>query len=194
MMMRRLVLSAGSLLLSLLPASALAQSEPKVGLSMGVPTAISLIWRVNDRIALRPEFGFSANSTTTTTTTTIPGISAPTSTATISGWTLAPAISALIGIAKWDAVRAYVTPRFVYSRVSLSSQGTTALPATSSAFGVAGAIGAEYTLHRRFGVYGEAGLAFSRQTSKMTIAGLSTGQSRSHDFGIRSAVGAILYF
>src|SRR4051812_40532108 len=70
-----------------LPGTGSAQDAPKVGLSMGYPAAIGVIWHVTDRLALRPEMSVTKSAsefigssitfssggvpvTTTTTTTT----------------------------------------------------------------------------------------------------------------------------
>ena len=58
--------------------------------------------------------------------------------------------------------------------------------------------GAQYSLHRRFAVYGELGAAYSRANNKSessTQAGFTLPvRQRSHGWGNLSAVGIIVYF
>ncbi|HZR23016.1 MAG TPA: hypothetical protein VFA59_05460, partial [Vicinamibacterales bacterium] len=47
-----------------------AQQEPKIGLVMGYPAQVGVLWNASDRIALRPEFGFTHDSNDSTSLTT----------------------------------------------------------------------------------------------------------------------------
>src|SRR5881394_3551642 len=48
-----IVLSVVALWLS--STAAQAQDEPKIGLTMGYPSAIGVLWQLTDRVAIRPE-------------------------------------------------------------------------------------------------------------------------------------------
>lgn len=144
---------------------------------MATPSAVSLIWHVSDSIALRPEFGFTFG--------TAEGKGAAAGGKTDSS-TLSPGFSVLFYVARWDALRTYVSPRYVYSRAhneNSSPGGSNESTATSHS--VSGSLGAEYALHRRFGVFGELGITYSDAETPNTT---STGWAH------RTAVGAILYF
>ena len=59
--MKRLMLGV-SLVLSV-GANALAQDAGQVGVLLGFPSAVGVIWHVTDNIAVRPEVSFSTGST-----------------------------------------------------------------------------------------------------------------------------------
>ena len=158
--------------------SAFAQQDTaKAGLVMATPSSVSLIWHVNDSIALRPEFGFSF-STAEGRENAAGGKTEST--------TLSPGFSVLFYTARWDAVRVYVSPRYLYSRAhNENSSPIGSNESTASSHSVSGSLGAEYALHRRFGVFGELGITYTDAETPNTT---STGWSH------RTAVGAILYF
>ena len=95
--------TSGSLLLvaCLIPVPAFAQDSPKVGLVMGYPAAISVVWHASDQIAIRPEITFAASSSSTTAL----GLDLESD-----QFSVSPGVSALFYLAKWDAVRTYVSP------------------------------------------------------------------------------------
>ena len=51
----RIVWTSALILLVCGMGSANAQDNPRVGLTMGYPTSIGVLWHVTDRIAIRPE-------------------------------------------------------------------------------------------------------------------------------------------
>jgi hypothetical protein len=163
-----------SILLSALACASpvFAQSDAKVGLAMGTPTALSIIWHVSDRLALRPEFNFSSSNTENDFSGT-----------TFDSSTVTPGVSALFYLSTWDNVRAYVSPRYTFSH--LSARSSSGSSQTSDGHALAGSIGAQFTPHRRFGVYGEIGLGYAASDS---------GDASQSSVGLRHAVGAILYF
>jgi len=164
-----------ALLALLLPASAFAQETPKVGLVMGVPAAASVIWHISDRVAIRPEISFATAGSEAL------GVDA-------NQTNVEPGFSVLLFTARWDNVRAYVSPRYVYSHST-----TSALVADvgTHRHEISGSVGAEFTPHRRFGVFGEVGVAWERSTSD---AGSFLGEVIVSTWRVRSAVGVILYF
>lgn len=170
--------ASAAILITALPMSAFAQQDsPTAGLVMATPGSVALIWHVNDSVALRPEFGFNRS------TATGKGLAAG-GEQTLT--TVSPGFSALFYFARWDALRTYVSPRYIYSHASSESEspgGTSESTASSHSF--SGSIGAEYLLHRRFGVFGELGLNFSSADSPTT---------ETTAWNQRTAVGATLYF
>lgn len=185
---------------------AAAQETGQVGVTMGYPASIGVIWHLSDRIAIRPEVsaqqisttstsvitsyvGFGSNATTVTTTTQ----------STSDQWTIGVGASGLIYLQRWEALRTYVSPRFAYTRSTSSSTSSSSLAGgagttefTSNAYFVSGSFGAQYSLARRFGVYGELGLGYTHQSTENTFA--AAGSNTAHTIGTRSGVGAIFYF
>jgi hypothetical protein len=195
--------------------SAYAQDAPKVGMTMGYPGSIGVIWRIADRIALRPEMSLT-HATGDSTGGDLVGAT-PLSTDETTG--IGTGISALFYMGRWDALRTYASPRFVYSRssTSASSGGTIAGPSTSestvSSYTLAGSFGAQYTLGRRFGLFGEVGLSYGRTSTSLSstfttsftsivngvvtqatrIQALQSG-SHSNALATRSGAGVIFFF
>src|SRR4051812_20928962 len=189
-----------ALAIGALPGSASAQDEPRLGITMGYPASLGLIWRISDGLALRPELSFStsSNELIATTSLTTGGSTAATSVNTNDNWQLGIGLSALFYLSKHDALRAYVTPRWSYTRASSESTNTPSTLVTSSTGNVnalSGSFGAEYALSRRFSVFGEVGLGYTHTTNDPTgTPGILTTSSTSHVFGARSGAGVALYF
>src|SRR5262245_10452498 len=139
-----------------------AQDTPRLGITMGYPAAFGVIWNVNDRLALRPEVTISKSSAESSGS----DILGPAPVLTSDATQLGAGLSALIYFGTWDAVRAYVSPRFTYSRSSTSmNPGSTVLPSvttdtTGNAYATTGSFGAQGSLGRHFGVFGEIGAGF----------------------------------
>jgi hypothetical protein len=184
------------ILLATLGASrAAGQEAGGVGAVAGYPASIGILWRALDRVAIRPEASFNGQWSDSSAGQGTPA------TVSTSGSTTSVGVSALFYFTERDGLRPYFSPRFSYGRsasttdaASLSGGGS---HSTGNAYSVAGSVGAEYTLGRRFAVFGELGLGCSRQTSSLrysgtTSSGTSTGSSTS--FATRSAVGVILWF
>jgi hypothetical protein len=190
-----------------LPGTGSAQSTPKIGLSMGYPAAIGVVWHVTDGVALRPEISvskstsefigssitFSSGSLVPVTTTT---------TTTTDAWQVSAGLSALFYLSRHDALRTYLSPRWAYTRVSSSpsssnSAATTTLTGTTGhANFVSGSFGAQYAISDRFSAFGEVGLAFTRTVSSPLVNSsfLTVGGSTSTNIGTRSGAGVIVYF
>lgn len=209
--MRRLAATMGAVMIAFGgAASAAAQDAGKVGITMGYPASIGVIWHISDRIALRPEISLQQISNTITSTITVTtGITqsggvittSTTTTATSDQWTAGYGVSALFYVRQWDALRAYVTPRFQYTHGSSSStsnvSSVSSIPGSATEFSqnaytVTGSFGAQYGLGSRFGLYGEVGFGYTHQTSEnsFAVAGNSTG----HTVATRSGAGVIFYF
>lgn len=182
-----------------------AQESGRFGITMGYPASIGFIWHLSDRVAIRPEISFSQNTADSTSTIVFTSngtrVTTVSSTAANDQWTVGVGASALLYVGRWESLRTYVSPRFVYTRNSATSTETTSATVTSiqpasefisQSYFVSGAFGAQYALGRRFGVFGEVGLGFSHNTTDSTQNG--AGTSRGHTIGSRTGAGVILYF
>src|SRR4029079_161503 len=124
------------------------------------------------RVAIRPEMSFVQTSTDTTTITTLTfttplGIQTQTTRAqfTTDNTTVGTGVSGLFYLWKREALSAFVTPRYAYNRgTSTTTGGGIALPTDGAVTQPlsSGAFGAEYALGRRFSVFGEIGLGYTR--------------------------------
>jgi hypothetical protein len=166
----RILLLVGSVLL--VAPAARAQDRGQTGITFG-PNAVGLIVHAPDRVAIRPEVLLSKTWNDTEDITT---------------WNTG--VSALLYVARWDALRTYVAPRILYARTSQSGTPMS----VGSFYDFSGAFGAQYSLHRRFGVYGEVGVAFRRSTGTATLSAITTSQPAVYGASTRSGVGAIFYF
>jgi hypothetical protein len=212
----RLSLAFAVTALLLCPLSARAQDEPKVGVTMGYPSAVGVLWRVADRVALRPEF------TWTRTSFEVPAFSDPllgtvSPASTSDSWQTGTGVSALFYLSRFENLRTYVSPRFSYS-YSSSSSGLPNTAASSSsdvwAYTTSGAFGAQYGLGRHFGLFGEIGLNYTWSTtrsslveSRTVLVGVGPGgpitstttmtirtDQQSHTVATRSGAGVIFFF
>lgn len=189
-LMKRVLRTVAVLLFVSLPAA--AQESGQVGVAMGYPGSIGIIWHASDRMAIRPDFNL-----TKTTSENTGGFSG----SKVDGWALGFGLSALIYTGKKDNLRTYFSPRFAYGRSSTdsdSSSSTSSSETTANSYTFSGSFGAQYSLSRRFSVYGEAGLLYSRNDatfkSSALLSGVTTGTTTSHGFGTRGAVGVVVYF
>jgi hypothetical protein len=184
--------------LSFLVAPSVSAQDPgQIGITMGYPTAVGIIWHLSDSIAVRPE----VNLTTSTTNVSLSSTSAT---------AYGVGVSALFYVKHWDALRAYVAPRYAYQHGSATSSIGIDLPlplpidlpsfqtsTATSEHNFSGVFGAQYLLHRHFGFFGEVGAIYSTVSSTYTATPplpASEANPRSHAFGFRSAVGGIFYF
>ena len=183
-MTMRVVRTAALVLLVCGVGTAHAQSNRRVGLTMGYPAAIGVLWHVSDRIAIRPEIDFSRVAVTSETTSTVfPGIGDE-----VTSRIVKPAVSALIYLARRDELRTYVTPRFAYS-----SSDTSQSDQSSSTYFVSGSFGAQQQVGGQFAVFGELGLEYTRGTTRLSATTLSITSRRS-GIASRAGVGVALYF
>lgn len=177
-------------------APAAAQDAGSVGLTMGYPAAVGVVWHVSERIALRPDFTVSTSTTESTSTNDsifVPQVSTTTSTS----WSTAVGLSALLYLNSADQVRFYVAPRAAYLRTSIDIDDDQSLAAafdnTSTGFVAAGAFGVQYNAHERFAIFGELGAQYTSQSSTSEfLTSRTRGENRTA--GLRSAVGVTLYF
>jgi hypothetical protein len=168
------------------PAS--AQEKGKIGLTMGYPAAVGLLFHVTDKVAIRPEVSFATSSTE---------IEGGLITGSSDAFTIGTGVSALFYLQAWDDVRVYVSPRWTYSHGSSSSSFSGLGPIEDSddstnTWSLGGSFGAQYGLGKRFGVFGEIGIAYSQsRLSDETVIDFATKGS---GFGSRAGVGVIVYF
>jgi hypothetical protein len=156
-----------------------AQDAGHVGLTIAFPAAVGVIWQATDRLAIRPDFQFSQSSTGSLSSSSL---------------STAVGVSALFYVRKWDNLRAYVSPRFGFQHTSLTTTGSTVNPFSQDQYSYAGSFGAEYQLHRRFAVFGEAGIGYSHTVMDNPLGFGASVSNTGHIWGTRAGVGAIVYF
>jgi len=162
-----------------------AQESGKAGITMGYPASIGLVYHLTDRVALRPELTFSRASSESESRLTL---------LTNDSSSLGIGVSGLVYLRRWERLRAYVSPRYIYSRsrsTSESSFGFEANTTTISSHTGAGAFGAQYSPHDRFSVFAEVGVGYTAQQNKGTLSGVRITTST---VGSRTGVGVVFYF
>ena len=114
-------LSLSVIAFSALPAAA---QDKKVGVTMGYPAAIGLLWRASDKVAVRPELNFTGGS----------GESSGTFVVESDSWAIGTGVSVLFYLKKYDRLQTYFAPRFSYAHTSSSSDidGPVTTPEASS--------------------------------------------------------------
>jgi hypothetical protein len=172
--------------LFLFPTAAVAQEEGKIGITMGFPASVGLLWHATENLAVRPEFSFAWNSTETGTVET-------------DGTSFTTGASVLFYLRKWENLATYVSPRYSFSRSSSSTAASSGdSERTSRSHLFSGSFGAQYWLGDRFSAFGELGLGYQRGRSESDLGvdlPIETGfTSTSHSFATRSAVGIVFYF
>lgn len=198
------ILLAISVTIVLLPGVAAAQETPRFGLVMGYPAQVGVIWTVADRLAIRPEVNWTRTTTESVTTSTIftgTGFTPTSVTTTSESNAVGAGVSALVYLQTRDALRTYVTPRFTYARVTSSNDFSVALPVgapapvqtRSSSYTVAGSFGAQYSVARHFGIFGEIGLQYGHNSISPPSSLIQT-DSKQTSIGLRSGAGVILFF
>jgi opacity protein-like surface antigen len=164
---------------------AAAQDKGDSGISMGYPASIGFVFHVADSFALRPEVSFIR--ATSDQETAFGGFSSESTVVNVG-------ISALVYVGRWDNVRAYVSPGYSYSRLD-GSINSSILPTTDTSTQTGhtfkASFGAQYSLHERFSVFGEAGL---ESVIRRIDSDRSPVETESTTFGSRTAVGVVFYF
>lgn len=155
---------------------AAAQNDRSVGLTIGYPTEVGLIWQAADRVSIRADTFFSSSWSDSETPDAGDGfLQFFGGSSSTSGRTFGVGVSVLITVAKWERLRAYLAPRAAYARSSTESElsfsarlpGTTTVipPATfetkvsTQTYGAS--FGTQYGLGDRFAAFGEVGVAYS---------------------------------
>lgn len=163
--------------LLLLPSAAAAQEERSVGLSMGYPASVALLWHTTDRIAVRPELTFST-------------VSSEAGDRDSSGAALSVGAAVLFYTLQRDALSAYLAPAYTYAHATAES--SSGLESTSRTHQVTGSFGVQYRLGERVRAFAETGLAFS--SAENEAEDIFNSRTSSDRFGNRSAVGLVFYF
>jgi hypothetical protein len=190
----------------LLPRAAAAQDTPRFGVVMGYPAQVGVVWTIADRIAIRPELNWTRSTIESTATSTIfngAGVTTTSVTTTSDSNAIGTGVTALIYVSKRDALRTYVAPRVTYSHTTTSNDLAVLLPnlvppsteTTTTTYTVSGSLGAQYTAAKHFGIFGELGVQYGRNTlSPPSSLPLGRGDARQTSTGLRSGAGVILYF
>lgn len=180
----RKVLGVLAVVLAMVPSSALAQEKGKIGVTMGFPSGIGLLWHVTDDIAIRPELTLSWSSSESDF-----GDS--------DGFGIGTGISALFYLKRSDNLATYFTPRYSFVHSSTERRFEPELPvidpeteSSSNSHTFSGSFGAQYFLGSRFSIFGEVGLSYLHSSSDSDFGSDPTASA----FGTRSQVGVVLYF
>jgi hypothetical protein len=200
--MRCAVLFVTTLLL--LPRAAAAQDTPRFGIVMGYPAQAGLLWRIVDRVAIRPEVNWTRSTFEAVTTSTFfngTGITTTSVTTTSESNAVGTGVTALIYVSRRDALRTYLAPRIAYSRSKTSNDVSTsianvvpaAIETATSTYAVSGSLGAEFTMAKHFGIFGEVGVQYGRNTLSPN-APLGRSDTTQTSIGLRSGAGVILFF
>lgn len=200
--------------------SALAQSEPRFGVTAAFPSSIGFQWQATDRFAVRVDGSYTYSSTETSSndddilrlipglpsTLPLPSFHIETRTESHNHAT-ALAISGLFTIHRRDQFRLYLAPRIGVSWSQSATTTTTTvsglvlpppgsiLPERAAEFSAtsptAGAsLGAVSRLGDRFGVFGELGF----QYSKSDLGDDLFAERSAIAVGTRAGVGVIVFF
>jgi hypothetical protein len=167
-----------------------AQSAGQVGVAMGYPASIDVVWHVFDRLALRPELTLGTTSGETSST-------GQTFASTVDGWNVGVGLGALVYTRRWDRLRTYVSPRVAWSRSTANSgtapAGGALSDSTSTVYAASLSFGGQYALGRHFAVFGEVGYAYNHDDVVYT-SGTARTDAITRTTGPRTAVGVVLYF
>jgi hypothetical protein len=157
-----------------------AQEKGQTGLTMGYPASVGMVWQASDGFALRPEFSFG----TTSIDSSSAGLRDTTS--------LGVGLSGLFYVGRWESLSTYVSPRFVYNRLSIGPSG----PSTeSNTYSLTGSFGTQYAMNRRFGVFGEVGLGYSHGDQQFETGSIPfTSTTTTDSWSTRTGIGVLVYF
>lgn len=146
-----------------------AQEHGRVAVDLGYPPAFAVLWRVSDRIALRPEFSFSYSA----------GGQNP------KVWTVTPGASALLSIHSIEGTTPYVGARLAGFWIKDG-------PGPEQWLGAV-LVGARHSIERHFGVSGETGVAYTRLRFRFGPAGTPVAADV-WNVAPTGRVSALLYF
>ena len=179
--------------------SAAAQEAGDVGVTMGYPGALGIVWHVTDGIAVRPDIAFTrSTSESTTSATGVFSGAGLSSTSTSDGWGTTVGVSVLVNVRTIERLRLYLAPRLAYAHSTTDNEtgltgALTGFTAKTTGVLASGSFGSQYNVHDRFAVFGELGLQYTTQTTTSDFPGSST-EAEGTTFGLRSAVGVTFYF
>ena len=145
-----------------------AQEQGRVAIDLGYPPAFAVLWRIADRLALRPELSFLNASNGGTAV-----------------WTITSGGSALVSIRPTGALTPYAGARLVGS---WTKDGTGVEQWVAS-----GLFGARYAIERHFGISAETGLAYTKLRFRLGPGGTFI-PSDVWNLAPAGRVSALLYF
>ena len=167
--------------------TARAQEPGKIGITMGYPASVGVIWDATKAIAIRPVITYAGASSDGG------GLTSQSS-----NWTVGVNLSALLYVKKYDNVRTYVSPSYRYShaRTSITPSttiqgGVSSLDTSLNSNGGSGTFGAEYAPGSRVRIYGEVGFVFAHMTTSSSSAGALNISGNS--WGTTAGVGFVFY-
>jgi hypothetical protein len=171
---------------------------------MGYPAAIGVLWHASDRLGIRAEATFQTSSSEVE--------SGPSrSDREVENTSFAVGVAGLFYLGRSDNVSTYFSPRLAYTRSTSEIEGPEVfvvpqlfpvpiglapipleLRTESSGYSVGGSFGAQYSPNRRFSIFGELGLNYATLNSESSS--FTASETEGSTFGVRSAVGVVLYF
>lgn len=207
------VIALSSALVLAAASAASAQDERRVGLVMGFPTTVGVLWQVSDRFALRVDGSYNGTSadiegvddSLTTTPSPVPAFEISIRQE-ISTQSASIGASFLFDLHRQDQFRIYLAPRVGLGILQTESTTTIDISLVPTFPGVPprdsetkrsetsyspvfdALLGASSRIGDRFGVFGEAGFSYTQTTTEELL------QATRRSFGIRAGVGAILFF
>jgi hypothetical protein len=179
-----------------------AQESGQVGLSIGYPASLGVLWHPSERFGIRADTTFVFSSSETQAPLVLGGELDREMDTTGFGFGL----SGLLYLGRTDNVSTYVSPRFVYSKTTTDIEGPELLilvppgypvptldyRVETSGYSVAGSMGIQYSPNRRFSVFGELGLDYT--SSESSSSSPTSTELEVSSFGLRSGVGIVWYF
>ena len=183
---------------------AFSQDDPNVGVVVAYPATVGVLWQITDRFAIRPDvfWSWASNESTTTVTSGSPPQTVAFESSS-NGYNVTYGVSGLVTLKQQESLRLYVGGRAAYLRSSTTFHNpsvtfpggvVTVNPRKSRSTGpsFAGFFGGQYALHRRFAIFGEAGLGYQSSETSTTGEPPLSGQGKSVNG--RSGVGVIFFF
>ena len=172
------------------PCQAAAQSG-QLGLSIGYPASLGVLWQPTALVGIRPEFTFDVFNAESTSVSRLGTSRFSTDTRLVG-----VGLSALFRVYREENLSLYVSPRYVHRRGKTTVVQD--VPANVFVAGnddreirgdsITGSLGARYGLGARFGVFGELGVDHSREDTTEPAT-----ESRITRTGIRSGVGVVVF-
>jgi len=184
---RLLVLAVAAL--AAFPCQAAAQSG-QLGLSIGFPASVGVLWQPSALVGIRPEFTIELFNAESTSVSRLGTARFSTDTRLIG-----VGLSVLFRVYRDENLTLYVSPRYVHR----SGKTTVVQDIPANVFvpgdddrdieghSMSGSLGVRYGLGERFGVFGELGVDYTREDTTDPAT-----ESRIARTGIRSGVGVVV--
>lgn len=169
---------------------AAAQERGDVGISMGYPSSVAVIWHATERVAIRPQISFVWSSSESDTDSLFGADESSND-----SFGTGIGVDGLFTLREDDRLRTYAGGGFKYVRSSYTFELPTGLERDGSNDGLelSGFFGAQYAVGERFSVFGEVGLAYASSSAEFGFAD-SLSEVRNRAFGTRTTAGVTLYF